>query len=161
MSINTGWWTLPRYELQCLFTCPVQVKNISAVDLLAAHVSSKLSKGGIQVLVDVMEVWPLMWHQGNMPSFKLAPACVESLVSSGAAVGSVNNDGRLELSEESRLETVVMSHAGELGAGYMMEQVKPQHSLSRVRPVLVMYGAEVCCPLEVIFFSLTGVAFWR
>lgn len=105
MSSNTGWWTLPRYELQCLFTCPVQVKNISAVDLLAAHVSSKLSKGGIQVLVDVMEVWPLMWHQGNMPSFKLAPACVESLVSSGAAVGSVNNDGRLELSEESRLET--------------------------------------------------------
>lgn len=49
-----------------------------------------------------------------------------------------------------------MSHAGELVAGYMMEQVKPQHSLSRVRPVLVMYGAEVCCPLEVIFFSLTG-----
>lgn len=38
----------------------------------------------------------------------------------------------------------------------MMEQVKPQHSLSRVRPVLVMYGAEVCCPLEVIFFSLTA-----
>lgn len=42
------------------------------------------------------------------------------------------------------------------GLAYMMEQVKPQHSLSRVRPVLVMYGAEVCWPLEVIFFSLTG-----
>lgn len=42
------------------------------------------------------------------------------------------------------------------GLAYMMEQVKPQHSLSRVRPVLVMYGVEVCCPLEVIFFSLTG-----
>lgn len=42
------------------------------------------------------------------------------------------------------------------GLAYMMEQVKPQHSLSRVRPVFVMYGAEVCCPLEVIFFSLTG-----
>lgn len=54
-----------------------------------------------------------------------------------------------------------MSCAEELGTGYMMEQVKPQHSLSSVRPVLVIYGAEVCCPLEVIFFSLTGVAFWR
>lgn len=52
--------------------------------------------------------------------------------------------------------TTVMSCAEELGTGYMMEQVKPQHSLSSVRPVLVIYGAEVCCPLEVIFFSLTG-----
>lgn len=52
-----------------------------------------------------------MWHQGNMPSFKLAPACMESLVGSSAAVGSMNNDGRLELSEESRLWTL----AGDLG----------------------------------------------
>lgn len=51
---------------------------------------------------------------------------------------------------------MVMSCAAELGLPYMMEQVKPQHSLSRVRPVLVTYGVEVCCPLEVIFFSLAG-----
>lgn len=52
--------------------------------------------------------------------------------------------------------TMVLSCAEELGVAYMMEQVKPQHSLSRVRPVLVTYGAEVCWPREVIFFSLAG-----
>lgn len=45
---------------------------------------------------------------------------------------------------------------GATGSVYIMEQVKPQHSFSRVRPVLVTYGVEVCCPLEVIFFSLAG-----
>lgn len=43
-----------------------------------------------------------MWHQGDMPSFKLAPAYLESLFSGGAAVGSMNNDRRLKLSEDSR-----------------------------------------------------------
>lgn len=39
---------------------------------------------------------------------------------------------------------------------YITEQVKPQHSFRRVRPVFVTYGVEVCCPLEVVFFSFTG-----
>jgi len=46
-----------------------------------------------------------------MPSFKLAPACLVSLFGGGAAVGSMNNDGKLKLSEESRLWTL----AGDLG----------------------------------------------
>lgn len=39
---------------------------------------------------------------------------------------------------------------------YITEQVKPQHSFRRVRPVFVMYGVEVCCPLDVTFFSFAG-----
>lgn len=68
--------------------------------LSAAHTSAKLSSGGIQLMS-----WrrrPLTWHQGDMPSFKLAPAYLESLFSGGAAVGSMNNDRRLKLSEDSR-----------------------------------------------------------
>lgn len=52
-----------------------------------------------------------MWHQGHMPSFKLAPAFLGSLFDGGAAVGSMNNDGKLNLSEESRSWTL----AGDLG----------------------------------------------
>lgn len=37
---------------------------------------------------------------------------------------------------------------------YMMEQVKPQHSFSRVTPVLVTYGDKVCWALDVILLSL-------
>lgn len=70
--------------------------------LTAAHTSAKLSSGGIQCLLMSWRRRPLTWHQGDMPSFKLAPAHLESLFSGGAAVGSMNNDGRLKLSEDSR-----------------------------------------------------------
>ncbi|KAJ7412980.1 Coiled-coil domain-containing protein 42A [Willisornis vidua] len=79
------------------------------------------------VFVDAMEdVVPLLWYQGHVSSLQLGAACLGSPSSGGAAVGSMNNDGKLDLSEKSGLWTL----AGDLGRkGKRWETMSCKHGI--------------------------------
>lgn len=114
--LNGGAQCSPSISSQCLFYYYVQVKDCTGplCHGLACRCCTHLFQAELRwnsVFVDVMGRRPLTWHQGHMPSFRLAPACLGSLFGGGAAVGSMNNDGKLKLSGESRLWTL----AGDLG----------------------------------------------
>lgn len=104
-----------------------------------------------------------IWHKTNMgvrtrhmifaTSFTLPPEKFSILVCSAPSMlQSLSPTEKLKLEILTAISVCGPRVGPGVGApimtpGYMMEQVKPQHSFSRVRPVLVK-GEEVCWALD-------------
>lgn len=173
-TVTTTHWT-PSHHLpltQCLSHS--QDLALSLVMLIIHWVKPRLG-GGWELLTSCPVMSSKVWTQihGAVISLHLCYSCDVmaaplggwSLMAHVWVTSPAQAHGHVSTSRKPLLPspaswdvyaTMVLSCAEELWVAYMMEQVKPQHSLSRVRPVLVTYGAEVCCPLEVIFFSFAG-----